>query len=998
MSSRKKRDEPTRPVPGRGKRRREDDDDDEGGSGGGKLLLLLGVGGVGVLLLLACLAPAAYYFFGRQPPVEEPPIAQGNPPDNPANPIDNAGPDKGNPDKSKKDPPKKKRPVEEPTPQATWRLAADPGPDLRAPPEKVGASATYEGLSSVIFPSTPSSFAAFQQNARGESRTQIVDLQKFKVVAEFPGFVVAESALSPDGKMLATPISGFGKKKTSLDVITADGRTLQSIPYEIKLGKKPWLDFGEEGHLVICNEGGSCQVFNIASGMEVKRFAFAGKADARHIAFSPSRKYLAIAGDRITIYRPLTGEKLGEVEMEASSLAFSPDGSQLTAFAKSRIVSWKLADGMAAVDHRMAKDVHSLVKGKTDHNSKSRVMEWLPDSSGWLLYGQVWIDYVSGVPVHTITYGDKDHTFHPRRLVGIGHVARIDGDRNPTLTIEALPSAQIAAAVTQARGAVGDPISGGGDLPDAKPGNLASANVLYPPVGNVAWSAVPDPAPALRAKLTSQSIPLRGRAQDVEAILFSSDVSHAVVIGDPNPLAKRKLLRADRYDLADGKHLGGFGLFAIDRPQLGIARPPVVIKAAASPDGSRVLVQDPDPKNSRRLDLWDLATGKHLVGLMCPAHVYAFAMIDANRVLTTGNGKLTLWKFPECQAVYVLEGSEGSLQLSPGRRYVAIGTKQAVCILEAATGQCKGQFVHPGGELGVFLAGAFSRDGKDFAASLGTGKEAADFGKGQRVARWSAGSGALLGMCDGDAGIKQMAFMGQHLMVGSKLYDWNAHHAIWDYSITGKGRHAPGTPDGRHWFATDSAAGSMLNVQTLPDPAAAALAAQLASGAALPVVTPGMPVQLQLNGGSALFTKRVQDALPKDLETRGYRIGPGGLTVTFSPQERATGFKIQYLLQEVGNPFGKTKDLRVDEKEVVCICTITDAGGAVLAKTDAKFGYPPQTSRVIFSGADYVGQLDQGMWNGAAEFAVKTRLPTNVMRVGGKLETLPKSSPLKGGG
>lgn len=1011
-------------TPPRNKRRDDQDNDDDpprsrrrepSSSGAGMPLLFIG-GGVAavVLLLLACLVPVFFFMLRSKPAEVAPPIAEVNPAQQPPD----AGPIKENPfpqnplpnDPPRKDPFKKETPPVNPVPKAAvWNAHPDPGPDMTRPPASPAAFWALTGNPEIIYPSSPSPFVAIRQGPFGKESWSVVNLQTGQLVSTINGkldFGNNDIALSPDGKMLAGQGKFQPNNATVLVVSCTDGRTVQSITVENKAAALVAVDFGENGHLITYKTRGVtgiCEVFNIATGASVKQFTRQGLVNRKNnLAFSPGRKYLAVAeNSMIDIYRPLTGERVGALRMPDvlgmfKAVAFSSDGTEIAVLSEnfgssSRLFSWKMADGKTGVEHKFAKDVHTLVKNAFGY--KGAILEWVPDNSGWLLYGQLWVDYQSGAPVHTIAYPANEFRYWPRRMIGTAHVATAVGDfQKQQMNILTLPGAEIAAAVKAAR-AGGGPVAA---LPGPKVGDLAFARNLPAPAGDAPWAAQPDPAPPVKARPGAQPIPLRGNAKDILKILFTAgDVGQAVVVSGltPNALDGRKQFRADRFDLIDGKALGGFELFSTNGAKQGPAFPniqPQPWKADVSPDGARLLVRHPD--DPKRLDVWNLSDGKHLAAWSVFDSVDALVMVDADRALTSAGGKVILWKLPECQAIYVANGYRGALALSPGRKQVAVSTGSALCLLDVATGERKGQFAAPGGQAGAFLSGGFSRDGKEFVAALGN--VVAPGSSGTKLAHWNVANGAWLGSCNGNGGEQPILVLGKYALSGNQLFDWNFKAAFWQYSLPGLGAYGAGSPDARHWFATDAQNVATLHVQTVPDNTALAFANLIASGNVKPVVTPGTPLQIQVNGGNEKFRANAQNA-SKHWEAFGFKSGPGGLTATLSAVEQPTGQAISYEIRKLG-AIGKGQMVKINERKVVCSCIITDLQGAVLHRNDATFTFPAGINNV--EGKDYERQLVDAMWRSAEGFASFVPLPVNQYRVNGKLETLPKIGQLQGGG
>jgi hypothetical protein len=136
-------------------------------------------------------------------------------------------------------------------------------------------------------------------------------------------------------------------------------------------------------------------------------------------------------------------------------------------------------------------------------------------------------------------------------------------------------------------------------------------------------------------------------------VFSAPDAGRAAVLtatGEAKSL--RRQVRADRYDLATGQHLGNMDLFTVELPR----ERPLMLTADASPDGNQLAAVE--PRDERRVDVWSLATKQHAAGWEpyekeADPKVRWVAHLDTAHVLTlNGAGKLVLWSVPECKAVY----------------------------------------------------------------------------------------------------------------------------------------------------------------------------------------------------------------------------------------------------------------------------------------------------------------------------------------------------------
>lgn len=983
----------------RGERRRRRRDRDAGGKGA--LIGVLVGGGVALVLIGVVL-----FFLLRSssdaPPV---PVAQGPQDQGPLQ----VPPIQPPPIQPKIEVPKFQPPPPPPkndTPKvAFWKAQPDPGPDMNAAPAVPNLTVLLSGNGHVVLPSTPSPLVAIKHGNFTKERWEVYDLQQGKQVHTVadPLRDMREEVLSPDGKYLA----GKGRGKPGVEEIMvfslAETKFAPSISIDTRLAGLRLFDFVDKGHLLTYqHKGGDShfEIFNLATGQAVKSFQRKGHPDVKHnLAFSPGRKYLLIAHERkIELYHAVDGAKLGDMEFPEldgnfRAAAFSHDGQEFACLVEhlggAQLLSFKTASGELAIRHRFAREIGSLVAHAFFY--RGPIMEWLPDKSGWLMYGQAWIDYPSGALAYTVNVDKSDLSGRPRRLIGKDHLATVGkAGAQAALGLAALPKDEIATAVKNAR-------AGGGavaELPPTKNADLAAAKTLPAPAGNVAWNVVPDPAPAARAPLAAQPIALRARVDTIQHILFSSaSAGHAVLLTSaaPNALSAKKIVQAERYDLTSGKLLDSLALFMDDpakKPVFG--QPQAPLRGNVSPDGTRLAANEPG--NAQRLDVWSLADGKHLAGWQPYANTALewFAFLSSDRLLTADtNGKLILWKVPECQAVYVADGYRGPFHLSPNRKYLVglnpVGTLE---LIEAATGERRGQLASPGAPVLTVMAAAFSSDGKKFAATVNL--------QTFKMCRWDLSTGAFEGSMDHNGGNQPMQWAGErHVLQGTTLYDWSFKGPLWHYTFPGSpGLHATDSPDGRHWFAYTLQNTPVLSVQRLPDTQAQALSAQIAGGQAQPVVRPGMAFQVNVSGDGR-FTAEVQNALTANLKASGYKIGGGGLTISVTGQGSNTGKQLQYDIRRIG--FGKGplfQKVTINELAVKCSYVITDAQGAELAKQEQTFRTP---FSITFKGQNYQQELDDATWNSAILFGRSIPIPTNLYRIQGVLTVLPRTGPLTPG-
>lgn len=1003
------------------------------------LPLILGAVGAGVLVLGGVIAlvivvtnrtmqdqPAVAQV---NPPMMNPILAQPQPPQaNPNPPVFNPAPQvppaQENPvDPPKFDPPKAKQPKAKqpridppkiepamvaPAIVGAWKAEPDPGVETNKTPTIPKKVYSLTANPTVVFPSTPSPFVAVRFGQFGQEQWQVLDLQTGKNPGGIKGKPdMRDEVLSPDGKFLAGRGTRAGARSTVNVYSFAAGKFLPPMAPDTNSIRHH--DFIEGNNiLVMYNDqlDTKFEAFNKDTGQQLGQYQRKGHPDLRHNwALSPGRKYLALSegnsvtGHTVVILNALKGDVVGEISLpkdvgSVKAMAFSPDGAELACyfehFSQGRLISFKMAKGEIGVDHPFAQSVSSLDQKTFFFNGP--IMEWVPDNSGWLFYGQFWIDYPTGAPVHTFAATD-DSRRNPHRFVGKDHRVFVNATgQTASLSILPLPSTEIAAKVKAAR-AGGE--KGPAPLPEPKAADVASAKTLGVPGGAIAWTVAPDPAPA------AKSLPplnLRTTPAETAQVMFT-DNGQAVVLASivTNALAQKRFIRADRYSLADGKLLSETVLFpaadAGKQPRIVMpgSAPPVNAAGDVSADGTMLAVRatNDDP----RLDVWSLQDNKHLVGWLPydGDKIEWFRFIDASRLLTmSGNGKLALWKLPECQAIYVGEGYRGAPQVSLGRKYVAVLGPAALEILDTDSGTRRGLLQAPEGGLQTCPAISFSGDGKSLAAVFFNAK-------GTQIARWNLANGAAEGApLSAPVATAPLQWAGaKHVLANLTLFDFAFKNAIATYTLPAKGKAAGASPDGRLWFTYETGKDkTLLTAVAVPDPQATDISTAASTGKVAPLILPGSNVRVNVASNNERFRAAIDQTLNNRLQALGYKSGAGGVTLSVNTNVSATGKVLEYELRKAPKfgpalPFGPGGQLvKVQEKQVVCQSLIVDQQGTLLHKAEHVI---PMPHSLRFQGDDFQSELEEAMWNQAIAWGNNAPLPTNLYRIHGQLVALPKT-------
>jgi hypothetical protein len=429
-------------------------------------------------------------------------------------------------------------------------------------------------------------------------------------------------------------------------------------------------------------------------------------------------------------------------------------------------------------------------------NDLGRAIEWLPDRSAWLVYGQALIDRQTGHWLWALPVYYPDFPPTARRLIeGDRAVLTWAQGRNLVVRTAALPREELARArqIVSSGGSAVDAV-----LPPVRHPDLSSLHTV--PAAATAWSVTADPAPAPAKALLTRPIVLKNFLDEIRGVFCSTgDAPQAVVSiqsGEPNAVGGNAISPAlthaiERYDLTNGKRLGRNDV------------PPVCELVAFSPEGGRIILRDME--NRDRLDVYSTVDMKYLAGWRPYEKETGYdriviwtAFLDQHRALTINPaGKLVLWTLPDCRAYYVVKDAcQGIPVLSPGRKMLAGFAGGSIRFIEAATGKRLGEAATPtsdeSGRAGL-RAAAFRPDGLQLAALL----------NGGQIARIDLTSGKAVS--EFRSPIPQAGFLewcgNRHVLVNNQsLVDVDRQMEVWRYVA---GVPSQVSPDGRHWAAVE---------------------------------------------------------------------------------------------------------------------------------------------------------------------------------------------------
>jgi WD40 repeat protein len=212
-----------------------------------------------------------------------------------------------------------------------------------------------------------------------------------------------KAALSPDGRYLASKnrIPGL-----SVDVWSFEAKTMQAR-FTLSASYTPlkFIGFVNSRQLVTCpgTKGKqSITVWDLETKQPLHDVDFGQELDGAAIALSPGGRYLAgvqLHKNVLVVIDLLKGKLVEQIVWDNvpgggfwnsfQGLAFSPDGEELAGLYTAdslRVRVWKMADGKQVFDEPLSIPMHPNLAGYPSY--KGRVLEWLPDKSGWVCHGQ----------------------------------------------------------------------------------------------------------------------------------------------------------------------------------------------------------------------------------------------------------------------------------------------------------------------------------------------------------------------------------------------------------------------------------------------------------------------------------------------------------------------------------------------------------------------------------------------------------------------------------
>ncbi len=736
-----------------------------------------------------------------------------------------------------------------------WGVAPDPLPQAIAfpPLEKLAIQVpnAFAG-ERILYPTTASPFVILGGNDADDQYREVWDLSSGQAVGRIFGKMQGGKpyALSPDGAyfvMHTSPVPRFTEVWR-----VADGQRVAQIPDGDKI--PDLIDFAGAGRVIIgTTYAKSLVVWDFTTMKPVFTISTPENVDAHSLAFSPGRRFLAMYmanKNRVMIYDLTTGRQAGDIRMQkqgssnfdCEGMAISPDGTALaglfTLGSDSHLICWNLANG------ELVSDFES--KGRNPYGKSfsydSRVVQWLPDQSGWLIQDQTFVERQGGQVVWSMPFPPIKYKEHgPRKVLDLGRVVSLaEVNKEQVIHVAALPKEKIEIAIKLAKGGLNaiDAI-----LPPVATADRSGAKKVASGSGSSAWSYAPTAPPAAKGA-PARSIAVKVKAGDVLNVLLSNpDGGQALVVSSPDG----RLSNLQGKQSQEPRTVGRFDLNAgrqVDQFEM----PSVASPIAFSPGGSHFLVGYSAGRD--RLDLHEAEKGKHVAGwrpyepeMGDDRQVVWADFLDAKRVLTLNrSGTLILWSVPECKADYVAErAAKGVPALSPDRKGLAvIGQDGKFRVLNPETGESLGETAVFGqvGETGLAAAG-FSPDGQELAAVI----------DGQ-IVRWDLKTGQNAGEVPSPNPKAATLRYGEghHVLLDGKvLFDLESKRIVWRFD---GGVHAVEGFGGLHrYVASQEILGpGILRTIDLPDKAIVEAEKALGDEKTAALLRPGSKIGLQVNG------------------------------------------------------------------------------------------------------------------------------------------------------
>ena len=339
------------------------------------------------------------------------------------------------------------------------------------------------------YPQAGTSIVAVRDLIGGAYTSTSWDLATGKSIGQIKGLPISvgERSMSPDGQILAVL---DGPRKNVQIWSFVEGKMTLTIPVEqgtAMVNDMACLSSSRVLTYTLTQNGTSFvkqwKLYDATTGQLLKSQNHEKSIDLNSVAVSFGGKYFASSelNEGTTIYRTETLEAAATLPMPAlpyatpSGAAFNAAGDQLSVVwtdSKTTLISTtKLADGSVS---EISVPGHLTLSPITGQTYSGPAIEWLPDGTGWLLFGRTIVDAGSRQRVWTIDTDGLNGT-RRRQLLPEGQLVYTGGANletmkitNPGLKVIEWPKADAAKSIAA--------MAAGGDA-KLKPGSVVALKV-----------------------------------------------------------------------------------------------------------------------------------------------------------------------------------------------------------------------------------------------------------------------------------------------------------------------------------------------------------------------------------------------------------------------------------------------------------------------------------------------------------------------------------------
>jgi hypothetical protein len=331
-----------------------------------------------------------------------------------------------------------------------------------------GVGIAFQGRK-VIYPEQPSPYAVLSPKApkgkKDDGSMRVYDLRSGTPTGKpfKTEIALAEhAALAPDGSYLAHRLPGKQNPHTITVIDTATGESIRKIEAgQEKEWSLPILFVGPDRLLTQTHESQvpdwtektEYKLWNVRTGELLSEFAFDLVWSATSVGVSPGGKYIVFRttktgiGQRLIITEIATGKVVGDVTCVgkeepfggSGGIVFSPDGKEIAILwvylggkkeKFGKVLVFDAATGKKLASH----DIPEMKGADTNTKGGAECIQWVPDGSGWLLYGMVLVDRKTRKELAHLG-GDKKLA-HLHRFVGPEYLTAFKGGLDANVSLE----------------------------------------------------------------------------------------------------------------------------------------------------------------------------------------------------------------------------------------------------------------------------------------------------------------------------------------------------------------------------------------------------------------------------------------------------------------------------------------------------------------------------------------------------------------------------------